>query len=158
MELRCEHVELAKIVQGAVESSRPLIESMGHELTVTLPPGSVIVDADPTRLTQVFLNLLNNAAKYTEAAGASTCGLRCRAAMLVVSVIDTGIGIGADKLASIFEMFSQVQGAAPVAGRAGHRPESGKMPGRDARRKRRSQERREQGMGCEFLALLADCR
>src|SRR5438477_748537 len=66
IELKRERLELAKVVQGAVESSRPLIEEQGHELTVTLPPEPIILDADLTRLAQVFLNLLNNAAKYTQ--------------------------------------------------------------------------------------------
>ena len=133
IELKREQIELAKIVQGAVETSRPLIESMGHELTVTLPPGTVIVDADLTRLAQVFLNLLNNAAKYTERGGRIelVASVKWRVAsgepenpsslatrhstldtpFVVVSVTDTGIGIPADKLPTIFEMFSQVEGA-----------------------------------------------
>ena len=133
LELKREQVELANIVQGAIETSRPLIESMGHELTVTLPPGPVIVDADLTRLAQVFLNLLNNAAKYTERGGRIElmASVECRVAsgepenpaslatrhstldtpFVVVSVTDTGIGIPADKLPTLFEMFSQVEEA-----------------------------------------------
>ncbi len=111
LELKREQVELAKIVQGAVETSRPLIESMGHELTLTLPPGPVIVDADLTRLAQVFLNLLNNAAKYTERGGRIDLRAELQGSDVVVSVTDTGIGIPADKLPTIFQMFSQVEGA-----------------------------------------------
>jgi len=111
VELKREHVELAKVVQGAVETSRPLIEEMGHELTVILPPGPVIVDADLTRLAQVLLNLLNNAAKYTERGGRIDLRVELADSEVVVSVTDTGIGIPADKLQSIFEMFSQVEGA-----------------------------------------------
>jgi signal transduction histidine kinase len=66
LELRKEQGELASIVQEAVESSRPLIEACGNELTVTLPPEPIYLDADLTRLAQVFSNLLNNAAKYSE--------------------------------------------------------------------------------------------
>ena len=111
IELRREHIELARIVQGAVETSRPLIEEMGHELTVTLPPGTMIVDADLIRLAQVFLNLLNNAAKYTERGGRIGLRAEVQGSDVVVSVKDTGIGIPADKLPNLFEMFSQVQGA-----------------------------------------------
>src|SRR5205814_2254351 len=64
-----ERVELAAVVQSAVEATRPLIDSAGHVLTVTLPPEPVDLHADPTRLTQVFSNLLNNAARYTEKGG-----------------------------------------------------------------------------------------
>ena len=109
--LKREQVELAKIVQGAVETSNPLIEEMGHELTVTLPPRPVIMDADLTRLTQVFLNLLNNAAKYTERGGRIDLRAELQGSDAVVSVTDTGIGIPADKLPTLFEMFSQVEGA-----------------------------------------------
>ena len=111
LELKREQVELANIVQGAIETSRPLIESMGHELTVTLPPGPVIVDADLTRLAQVFLNLLNNAAKYTERGGRIDLRAELQGSDVVVSVTDTGIGIPADKLPTLFEMFSQVEEA-----------------------------------------------
>src|SRR5207244_10589405 len=69
IELRKERVELAAVVASAAESSRPLIAAAGHELTVTLPPEPIPLDADLTRLAQVFSNLLNNAAKYTEQGG-----------------------------------------------------------------------------------------
>lgn len=111
VELRREQVELATIVQGAVETSRPLIDEMGHQLTVTLPPGPLSVDADRTRLEQVFQNLLHNAAKYTERGGRIALRVTVQAGSVVVSVTDTGIGIPADKLPTIFEMFSQVEGA-----------------------------------------------
>ena len=109
IELKREQIQLAKIVQGAVETSRPLIEEMGHTLTVTLPPVRVIVDADLTRLAQVFLNLLNNAAKYTERGGRIDLRADLQGSDVVVSVADTGIGIPADKLPTLFEMFSQVE-------------------------------------------------
>ena len=111
LKLKREQVELANIVQGAIETSRPLIENMGHELTMTLPPGLVIVDADRTRLAQVFLNLLNNAAKYTDRGGRIELRAELQGSDVVVSVTDSGIGIPADKLPTIFEMFSQVEGA-----------------------------------------------
>jgi PAS domain S-box-containing protein len=111
IELKWEHVDLAKIVQDAIETSRPLIEEMGHKLTVTLPPIPVILNADLTRLTQVFQNLLNNAAKYTERAGRIDLRAELQGSDVVVSVKDTGIGIPADKLPTIFEMFSQVESA-----------------------------------------------
>jgi len=69
LELRKELVPLAAILNSAVETSRPLIEQMGHQLTVTLPQQPLLVDADTTRLSQVFLNLLNNAAKYCDPGG-----------------------------------------------------------------------------------------
>ncbi len=111
IELRRERVELATIVQRAVETSRPLIDEMGHELVVTLPSRPVIMDADLTRLAQVFLNLLNNAAKFTERGGRIELRAKQQGSDVVVSVTDTGIGIPADKLPILFEVFSQVEGA-----------------------------------------------
>ena len=81
---------------------------MGHELTVTLPEQPIIVDADLTRLAQVFSNLLNNSAKYTDRGGHIWLTAERQGSDVVVSVKDTGIGIAADQLPRIFEMFSQV--------------------------------------------------
>ena len=108
LELRRERVGLADVVSSAVESSRPLIEDMGHKLTLTLPKEPVTVNADPTRLAQVFMNLLTNAAKYTERGGQIRLAAERQGSDVVVSVRDTGIGIAADQLPRIFEMFSQI--------------------------------------------------
>ena len=108
MDLRTEHVQLAAVLGSAVETSRPLIEEMGHELTVTLPHQPVVVDADLTRLAQVFLNLLNNAAKYSERGGQIRLTAEQQGSDAVVSVRDTGIGIAADQLPHVFEMFTQI--------------------------------------------------
>ena len=111
LELRKERVDLASVVRDAVEASRPLIDRQGHELTVTLPPGPVLLDADPTRLAQVFLNLLNNAAKYSEPGGHIRLSAGRDGDEVVVSVRDTGIGIPAADLPHVFEVFVQVDTA-----------------------------------------------
>jgi signal transduction histidine kinase len=108
IELRKERVDLASIVQHAVETSRSLIEAGGHELTVHLPPGTIYVDADVIRLAQVFANLLNNAAKYTEQGGQITLTVERQDSQAIVSVRDTGVGIPAHMLPKVFEMFTQV--------------------------------------------------
>ncbi len=108
IELRKERIELAQAIQQAVETSRPAIEQAGHELTLELPPGPLYVDADVTRLAQVFSNLLNNAAKYTERGGRIRLTVQRQGPEAVVSVRDTGIGIPASMLARVFEMFTQV--------------------------------------------------
>jgi len=81
---------------------------MGHELTVTLPKQPLIVEADLTRLAQVFLNLLNNAAKYGDRGGHIQLNVERQGSDVVVMVKDNGIGIAADQLPRIFEMFTQV--------------------------------------------------
>lgn len=108
LELHKERVELASIVRDVVEASRALIDDRGHKLTVTLPPGPVLLDADSARLTQVFLNLLNNSAKYSERGGEIRLSAEIDRSEIVVSVRDTGIGIPAGKLPHIFEAFVQV--------------------------------------------------
>jgi two-component system CheB/CheR fusion protein len=108
LQLRKERVELETVVRSAVEAARPAIEAQSHELTVTLPPQSVHLDADPTRLAQVFLNLLTNAAKYTENGGHIWLTAERRSEAVVVAVRDTGIGIAAEHLPRLFEMFSQL--------------------------------------------------
>jgi signal transduction histidine kinase/ActR/RegA family two-component response regulator len=109
IELRKEPVRLAEVVASAIETSRPLIEQMGHELTVTLPEQPIILDADLTRLAQVFLNLLTNAAKYSERDGHISLTAERQGSDVVVSVRDTRVGIAADQLPRIFQMFTQVE-------------------------------------------------
>ncbi len=106
--LQKERVQLATVVQSAVEVSRPLIEAGGHELTVSVPPEPLFLDADLTRLAQVLANLLNNAAKYTNRGGHIWLTAEREGSDVVVAVEDTGIGIAADMLPKIFEMFTQV--------------------------------------------------
>jgi PAS domain S-box-containing protein len=108
MDLRRSRVLLAEAVGGAVETARPLIDAAGHELTVSLPPDPVYLDADPTRLTQVFANLLTNSAKYTERGGRIWLTAAPAGGEVVISVRDTGIGIPAASLPTIFDLFSQV--------------------------------------------------
>lgn len=108
LDIRKERIELAAVIEGALESSRPLIEQFGHELTVSVPSGSILLDADPIRLTQVFINLLNNAAKYTKRGGRIRLSVEREGNDAVVSVRDNGIGITAEMVSRIFEMFTQV--------------------------------------------------
>ncbi len=108
LELRKERVDLVAVLREAVEVSRPLIDHGGHELTITLPPGPVPLDADPVRLAQVFLNLLNNAAKYSERGGHIRLAVTRDGNEVVVSIRDTGIGIPAAHLTRVFEPFVQV--------------------------------------------------
>jgi PAS domain S-box-containing protein len=108
MELRRSRVLLADVVSSAVETSRPMIEAAGHKLTVSLPAEPVCLDADLTRLAQVFANLLTNSAKYTRRGGQIWLAAEGRGPDVFVSVRDNGIGIPAESLRSIFDMFSQV--------------------------------------------------
>jgi signal transduction histidine kinase len=108
LELRKEQVQLAAVVHNAIETSRPVIEEMGHELTVTLPKQPVVIEADLVRLAQVFSNLLTNAAKYSERGGHIWLTAERLGSDVVVSVKDAGIGIAADQLPRLFTMFSQV--------------------------------------------------
>ncbi len=108
IELRKERVELAKAIQHAIETSRTLIETGSHKLTINLPARELFVEADVTRLTQVFANLLNNAAKYSDPGGQITVTVERDAEHAVARVRDTGVGIPAEKLSQVFEMFAQV--------------------------------------------------
>jgi signal transduction histidine kinase/ActR/RegA family two-component response regulator len=111
LELHKKRIDLASVVRDAVESSRPQIDRQGHELTVTLPPSAVMLDADPIRLTQVFMNLLNNAAKYSERSGHIRLTVEREGNWAMVRVGDTGIGIPTSHLSHVFEAFVQVDTA-----------------------------------------------
>jgi signal transduction histidine kinase/ActR/RegA family two-component response regulator len=108
MELRRSRVLLADVVSSAVETARPAIEAAGHELTLSLPQRSLFLDADLTRLAQVFSNLLTNSARYTDRGGRIWLSAERQGSEVIVVVRDTGIGIPADALPRIFDMFSQV--------------------------------------------------
>jgi CheY-like chemotaxis protein len=108
LELRTERVELASAIQESVEGCRPLFDKCRHQLMTEFPPEPIYLCADPVRLVQVFQNLLNNAGKYTEAGGTVSVAVEREGDTAVVSVRDTGIGIPADRLDEVFEMFSRV--------------------------------------------------
>jgi PAS domain S-box-containing protein len=108
IELCRERIDLAAVVQSAVETSRPLLEGGGHRLAVSLPPEPLILDADPVRLTQVLANLLNNAAKFTAPDGQIWLTARRAQGQVELTVRDTGIGIAPDMLPRVFDLFSQV--------------------------------------------------
>ena len=108
IELRKERIELAPIVHQAVEAVRPLFSRLNRELTVTVPREPVGLDADPTRLTQVIGNLLNNAGKFTDEGGHVHLVVEPGDGYVRIRVRDNGIGIAADQIPHLFEMFAQV--------------------------------------------------
>ncbi|HVW00675.1 MAG TPA: ATP-binding protein [Planctomycetaceae bacterium] len=108
IELRRERTTLARIIQQSVETSRPVIDASGHSLTLELPHREIFVEADVTRMAQVFSNLLNNAAKYTEPGGKIRLKVDSIGDRAVISVNDTGIGIPPSMLPHVFEMFTRV--------------------------------------------------
>lgn len=111
LELRRQRTELSVLVESSIETARPLIGSKRHALTVQLPEQSVYLNVDPVRTTQVVANMLNNAAKYTDAGGPIRLTAGIRDADFVLAVSDNGIGIPKHDLEDIFAMFSQAQSA-----------------------------------------------
>ena len=110
--LRKEPVELATVVAHATETARPLLDVKCHHLDISLPDESLLVDADPVRLTQVVGNLLTNAAKYTEEHGNISVSARREGDSVVLKVRDDGIGIAPGMLPHVFELFVQADSAA----------------------------------------------
>ena len=108
IELKLERTDLKTIIAGAVETSMPLIEANQHQLLVNMDEQPLPLDADPTRLAQVVSNLLNNAAKYTPAKGRIVLTARRAGDEAVIEVRDSGVGIPAASLPTVFEMFTQV--------------------------------------------------
>ena len=107
IQLRLEPVDIQAVVAGAIETSAPLIETHGHQLNVSLPDGSLVVRGDPSRLSQVIANLLNNAAKYQNERGRIDLCAERDGDDVVISVRDHGIGLSAEMLSDAFELFTQ---------------------------------------------------
>jgi signal transduction histidine kinase len=105
--LRRERVELRSVAQNAIEAVEPMFHARGHVLKVAMPPAGVYINADPTRLAQVFLNLLNNAAKFTDPGGRIDFRVAVEGGELVASVRDNGIGVAPEMRELIFDMFAQ---------------------------------------------------
>ena len=108
LELMRERIELAVVVRNAVETSQPLIEQMGHTLSIVVPTVPIYLDGDMFRLTQVVSNLLSNSAKYTERGGRIRLHAEQQGSEIVVTVEDNGMGIPTHMLSRVFEMFTQV--------------------------------------------------
>jgi len=118
--LRRERVDLAAILHAALETSMPLIEAARHQFDLRIPDEALMLDADPTRLTQVVSNLLNNAARYTPKGGRIVLAAERDGDCAVVAVSDNGIGIAPEALEEVFRMFTQVgQAQQPGSGGLG---------------------------------------
>ena len=108
LDLRREMATLQSVLDSAVEAARPCIDEHGHQLSVTVPAQPVWLNVDPTRMAQVFSNLLNNAAKYTDHGGQLQLQARVDGDEAIVSVIDNGIGVPEHQVGAVLEMFGQV--------------------------------------------------
>lgn len=108
IELKMERLDIAAIIRQAIEASQPFLDASRISLSVRMPERPLHVEGDRVRLTQVVCNLLNNAAKYTEAGGRIEVDAYLGDGQAVVSVADTGVGIPAEMLPHIFELFAQV--------------------------------------------------
>ena len=106
--LQKEVIPVGTIIAYAVETSRPIIDAHHHRLSIALPPETVLVDADAVRMAQVLSNLLNNAAKYTETKGHIRLAVKVEDELVAFQVRDNGIGISAEMLSSVFDLFTQV--------------------------------------------------
>jgi len=108
LELRSQPMPLADAIDSAIEAVRPVLEARGHTLLVSAPDDPVYLDGDLTRLAQVFLNLLNNSAKYTEPGGLIRLTVERADGAVTVTVVDNGIGIPPGQLNAVFEPFTQI--------------------------------------------------
>ena len=108
LELQRDTITVESFINAAIETAKPNITAKCHQLVIQHAPETVYVDGDPTRLAQVVANLLNNAAKFTPANGRIVVSVRAKAGFVIIRVRDSGIGIPADELGTIFEMFVQL--------------------------------------------------
>ncbi len=107
LELRMEPLTLQAVIESALETSRPLVASAGQTVSLTAPEEPVPIVADPMRISQVFANLISNASKYSHAGATIRIGVDAHDREVAVTVSDDGIGIAADALPAIFDVFSQ---------------------------------------------------
>ena len=107
VDLRMEDVDLRRVVDAAIETSRPLIEKGRHRLELSLPEKLLCVRGDPVRLAQVVSNLLNNAARYTDEGGRIVVEAHAEDGEAVLTVSDNGVGMSAEALSGVFDMFAQ---------------------------------------------------
>jgi CheY-like chemotaxis protein len=143
LELRRSRVDGKAVVDAAVEAVRPAIDAKSHALTVTMPDGPVSFVADPLRLSQVLINLLANAAKYTDPGGRIALVVRRSDSHVWFEVTDNGIGLAPEMRPDLFAIFLPGEGhARSIARRPRHRPRAVEGPGRAARRTHRGRERR----------------
>ncbi len=108
IELRRERIELRTVLDSAIEAVRPLIDAQRHRLTLDVPHDPILLYGDPARLTQVIANLLNNAAKYTDAGGSVHVRVQREGDEVTVAVIDNGIGMDPLQCNQVFDMFAQL--------------------------------------------------
>lgn len=108
IELRNQVMDLRAVLTDSLPSSQSTIDQRRHQLTVSLPEQPLYVEGDPTRLTQVIVNLLNNASKYMDPGGRIDVALRREGSQALLSVMDTGMGIPPGHLATIFDPFTQL--------------------------------------------------
>ena len=106
--LRKERIVFQEVAAAALETSRPVMDAAGHSLTIDWPDKPVWLDADPTRLAQILSNLLTNSAKYMHPGGQIKFSARREGGFISISVVDTGMGIPADMLGTVFDMFTQI--------------------------------------------------
>jgi PAS domain S-box-containing protein len=107
IQLGQELVDLSAVLAQAIEASRPMVEAKGHELSALLGQEPLWIKADRLRLAQVFTNLLNNAAKYTDPGGRITIGVERSGEWVAATVRDSGIGMTPDVLSNAFDLFAQ---------------------------------------------------
>ncbi len=107
--LHQEQLDMRIIVDRAVESIRPLIDRRRHELIVSSPDDPIWIQADPTRMEQVVVNILNNAAKYTDEGGTIRLNIHQEGHEMVLRVRDTGVGIASELLPHVFDLFTQAR-------------------------------------------------
>jgi PAS domain S-box-containing protein len=108
IDLRRERMDLRKALDDAIEAARPTLTSKDQQLEISAPPAGLFVDADPSRLAQIIGNLLNNASKFTQRGGAVGLAITREGDDAVIRVQDNGIGLAADELQRVFELFAQV--------------------------------------------------